>query len=513
MPNQATSTSPRAKGWYFDQVNSRLAAVFNGTEVFDFDANDVNFTSAVTFTGGQTFSGAPTFCNDLIIANGFGLIVGNATQVTVSDGDGATNLIPEVQVLGTTKTDASLLLAAFSATDTRAVSPSLGFLKSGGATVASVTTVATNEVLGEIVFYGADGTDLESAAAIIRASAVGTVGTGIMPGQLSFLTTPACSETPTEALRLTQTQDALIPNGGGFIIGHTAQITMNALIPELQVLGSVVGVDGAAAIGLYSATAAEGPELVFARSKSATLGTNTIVAANDSLGGIFWMGADGSTGFDPAASIIAEVAGTPGASADMPGRILFQTSPDASQTPATRMTILSGAVTVAQAQLGTAGTSTGALILAGATSGTARITVAAAAGACLSYVLPAAYAACTGYQLTCNASGTLSWAAASLGALKNDLGLVCTDKMLAQVLASPVHRFTYNQDVIPAGHWAPNCEFTGIFGEEAMWAMQGERKAGISTINSVGALTASVQSLAKRLEALENKNAKKAKAN
>lgn len=56
MPMQATATSKRFKGWYNDQVNSRLAAVYNGTEVFDFDANDMVITPATTITGALALS-------------------------------------------------------------------------------------------------------------------------------------------------------------------------------------------------------------------------------------------------------------------------------------------------------------------------------------------------------------------------------------------------------------------------------------------------------------------------
>ena len=132
--------------------------------------------------------------------------------------------------------------------------------------------------------------------------------------------------------------DFVISNGFGAVIGNSAQVTFNALIPEFQVLGSTVGVDGALAVALYSSTAANGPQIILARSKSATLGTNTIVANADVLGAIAWMGADGGSGFDPAATIVCEVDGTPGAATDMPGLVRIQTSPDGSQTPATVLT-------------------------------------------------------------------------------------------------------------------------------------------------------------------------------
>lgn len=82
MPNQATATSPRHRGWFFDQVNSRLAAVYNGTEVFDYDGNDVNFAQNVVFagtveiTGAQTFTGAADFAATVGIADDVSLELG-----------------------------------------------------------------------------------------------------------------------------------------------------------------------------------------------------------------------------------------------------------------------------------------------------------------------------------------------------------------------------------------------------------------------------------------------------
>jgi hypothetical protein len=64
------------------------------------------------------------FGGDVHIDNGSGLVVGHSAQLTISDGGGATDLVPEVQVLGTTQADSSALFAAFSTTATRA-SPSL----------------------------------------------------------------------------------------------------------------------------------------------------------------------------------------------------------------------------------------------------------------------------------------------------------------------------------------------------------------------------------------------------
>ena len=70
MPQQATATSPRHRGWFFDQVNNRLAAVFNGTEVLDFDTNDMVVTPATTFSAASEFSAAVGVADDISIELG-----------------------------------------------------------------------------------------------------------------------------------------------------------------------------------------------------------------------------------------------------------------------------------------------------------------------------------------------------------------------------------------------------------------------------------------------------------
>ena len=42
------------KRWHFDRANARLSAVYNGTEAFDFDADDMAIALALTTALGQT---------------------------------------------------------------------------------------------------------------------------------------------------------------------------------------------------------------------------------------------------------------------------------------------------------------------------------------------------------------------------------------------------------------------------------------------------------------------------
>lgn len=138
---------------------------------------------------------------DTLLANGTGLVVGHTTQLTISDGDGATNLIPETQVLGTAKADASVLIASFNTTNDATVAPSLNFLKGGNAAIGSNTIVASGEILGEITAFGDDGADYEAPAAQIQFVVAATPGAGDMPGRVVIRCTTDGGETLAEVGR------------------------------------------------------------------------------------------------------------------------------------------------------------------------------------------------------------------------------------------------------------------------------------------------------------------------
>jgi hypothetical protein len=67
---------PKHSGWKLDIANARLAAQYDGTEVFDMDANDMavavaaSFASTVDITGAVGFSGAIGVIDDISIELG-----------------------------------------------------------------------------------------------------------------------------------------------------------------------------------------------------------------------------------------------------------------------------------------------------------------------------------------------------------------------------------------------------------------------------------------------------------
>lgn len=151
----------------------------------------------------------------------------------------------------------------------------------------------------------------------------------------------------------------IVDTNGNLVTGYTARLTNYADIggtlraPQIQVQGISASSSGISATGWANNTVPA--YLYLTKSRSGTIGTNTIVLNNDPLGNIFFSGNDG-TNFIPAALVQGAVDGTPGAN-DMPGRLVFSTTADAASIPTERMRIdSSGNVRVGTAALATTAT-------------------------------------------------------------------------------------------------------------------------------------------------------------
>lgn len=131
---------------------------------------------------------------------------------------------------------------------------------------------------------------------------------------------------------------------GQVIIGpHTTPlsglVTGDLHTPALQVIGqhSANSHHNSTALIWRSGANAFEPKLFFGKSRGTSI-DYTIVQHNDGLGTISFLGANGTTA-DIAAEIFAVSDGTPGASNDMPGRLVFSTAADGSATPTARWRI------------------------------------------------------------------------------------------------------------------------------------------------------------------------------
>lgn len=128
-----------------------------------------------------------------------------------------------------------------------------------------------------------------------------------------------------------------LDDGLRILIGLTASFTTltsnTNTDPRLQVAGTSLN-SGALGLSRFS-NDTTGFRTVFTKSRSASVSGHFIVQSGDEIGALAFSGSDGTQSRE-AARISVAVDGTP-ASAIMPGRIAFFTSPTSSATPAERM--------------------------------------------------------------------------------------------------------------------------------------------------------------------------------
>ena len=126
---------------------------------------------------------------------------------------------------------------------------------------------------------------------------------------------------------------ARLDSSGRLLVGTSSSVSTFGVAPRLQIAGGEAYQSNIA----YRADAFA-PFISVGHSRSATIGTQTILQSGDDFGSFAFVGSDG-TGFIQGARITAAVDGTPGTN-DMPGRLVFSTTDDgaASPTEALRIT-------------------------------------------------------------------------------------------------------------------------------------------------------------------------------
>ena len=129
-----------------------------------------------------------------------------------------------------------------------------------------------------------------------------------------------------------------LDSSGRLLIGHSTvtPVDNDANNPHFQVEGTG-GNDSRISIRHNSTTSSSAGTIYLSRSKGTSTGAKTSVAEDDALGTLIFMGADG-THDTRAAQIRAECDGTPGDN-DMPGRLIFETTPDGGFNTSERMRI------------------------------------------------------------------------------------------------------------------------------------------------------------------------------
>jgi hypothetical protein len=235
---------------------------------------------------------------------------GGGTERLRIDSSGRVGIgsIPSTSILTVTKTggsaDASLILSSGGPGDPSTVDPSIQFAASG-AESPGTTKIYSTGTIGVRALCFATGTD--------------TAGT--------------------ERMR--------IDSFGRLLVGSSTARSLYGQTGVLQTEGTGYASSGVNIILNNASTA--GPLLMLGKSRGSVNGSNTIVQNGDTLGEIYFCGADGTDLDTPGAGIRAVVDGAPGSN-DMPGRLEFSTTADGASTPTERMRITStGAVNIANA--------------------------------------------------------------------------------------------------------------------------------------------------------------------
>lgn len=253
-----------------------------------------DLSNGVSGSGAVVLASAPTITSAALVTPALGTpasgVLTNCTGLPVSAG--ISGLGAGVATFLATPSSANFAAAVTGETGTSAV-------------VFSDSPVFTTQIVAPVII---GGTGTGSSSTWQSTSGVGAT---------DFLQALVGNAGAIEAFR--------IDTAGRFLKGHTAAITFAASqVYKTQIHG--LDAEGSSlALSQWSAGISP-PSLIYAKSRGATVGTHTIVAISDAVGRFTFQASDG-TGFIPAARIDCIVDGTPGTN-DMPGRLVFLTTPD-----------------------------------------------------------------------------------------------------------------------------------------------------------------------------------------
>ena len=143
------------------------------------------------------------------------------------------------------------------------------------------------------------------------------------------------------------TEKLRIDSSGRLLVGHTDNVAPDGYESLIQTSGT--DYRGGSLSIRRDGNNASGPALLLTKSRSGSIGGNTVVSNGDVLGTIWFYGADGNDVNQAGAKIQCHVDYTAGSN-NMPGRLEFHTTSDGAASPTERMRIDSaGRVLIANA--------------------------------------------------------------------------------------------------------------------------------------------------------------------
>ena len=141
------------RGWSFDRSNGRLAAVYNDTEIFDFDGNDMNVAQNMVAAGTLAVTGASTLTGN-VVASGTLAVTGASTLTGAQTLTGITTHSDEVRIANGKNLRIGTIVAFATTEPTNAIVMRTG-TEFAGAIVTSGGLMSSNTVVRKVI---ADGT-------------------------------------------------------------------------------------------------------------------------------------------------------------------------------------------------------------------------------------------------------------------------------------------------------------------------------------------------------------------
>ena len=190
-----------------------IGFVSNSTEIGNFDSNGITISSGnliitdsiihngdtdtkIRFPAGNTIS-AETSGNEVLRLDSLGrILIGKTSNRQTRLG--TNSFSPDIQF-----EDESIGAVSIARISNNNAPPRFILQKARG-TIASATTVQDDDLVGQILFSGFDGSNFCNTAQI-RSEVDGTPGTNDMPGNLLFMTTSDGSTTTLERMRISST--------------------------------------------------------------------------------------------------------------------------------------------------------------------------------------------------------------------------------------------------------------------------------------------------------------------
>tara|TARA_R100000322_G_scaffold65612_1_gene41039 strand:+ start:487 stop:3147 length:2661 start_codon:yes stop_codon:yes gene_type:complete len=315
-----------------------------------------------------------TVTDDLIVNGDIDLEgsidVNGTANLDVVDIDGAVDMASTLQVDGAITSDAGAIISVTDNSDVLTLRSTDADANAGPILNLNRNSAspADNDYIGEIKFDGRN----DAAQAVTYAGFAGRIldaSDGTEDGRFELYTIRAGAQNSmmvTTASEIVFNNDSidldfrvesnskshmLFVDGGEdlVLIGTGTKSVVSGGDPGLQVSGN--GFDSMIGLTRHD-TNAFAAQIMLAKSRNATVGSNTIVQDGDGIGAIGFFADDGTNLDSQVAYITAEIDGTPGAN-DTPGRLIFSTTADGAAAVTERMRIdSSGEVTMTRADNG-----------------------------------------------------------------------------------------------------------------------------------------------------------------